>query len=350
MKKYFLIFTAISFMNISDGMCEYFTASNLEKTIAQEFTVDVQPVVINEYEAQMDPDTGEIDEQGFYNVCYAGGYDVSTETGTEQCSNFLNELEDNEPQYTAEYPKSEKACAKNGNPALTEGCKYSDYAQSYNNPTTTDEKIRKCILNKTVDWAIDNYEGGFGQRRKDSGNRICDANGNALYEDGSIVDVKNINPNKKIQLGATKFGVTTCYTGLSVKCICGMTKTNAKQFYWGMAKKYGYFKLPQELFASIVQFSFAGVGTVRSDFNKIFGTQCGWVVDDCHINSLKAKYYDKEGNLLTEKFYEDICNAHAKRFIKKGKIAYPKHHERALRTKELKKIHGECLKELGIHR
>lgn len=343
MKKIFLIFLTVYFANMHAGKCEYFYSSSLERTITNEFA-EKASAVMDAYITNMDPDTGEIDENGFYNVCYAGGYDVATEKGAEQCANFLEKLQDDKPKYSA--PKYEAAqCPKSGVPALTKGCKYisTNNLKVYNNPATDAEKLQRCILIKTVDWAIDNYEGGYQHTTNDRGSTICKG-GKPVYTDGTVGDWKNLDPNKTIELGATKFGITTCYNEFSIDCVCGMGKLHAKHYYWNIARNHGYFKFPIEVVAPIIQFSISGVGRVKTDLNKILGTKCsGTVMGDCQLNAFNNKYYTNDGKLRVQDFYNDICNAHAPKSTKS------KNYRRAMETKGLIRFYDECKKELGIH-
>ena len=352
MKKYFLIFVTIFFTNISVGWCEYFDADTLESVIMSTFPENLQSTVMAEYESQMDPDTGEIDEQGFYNVCYAGGYDVADPSGAEECAAFAEKLQDNKPRYCCEYPDAKKACVDSGNVSLSNGCNYAittNDRNTYMNPQNNTEKLHKCILDKTIDWAI-KYEGGFQQSKGDPGSRICDKKGKPLY-----------NADGSIQLGATKFGVTTCYTGLSVKCVCGMNKDQAKQFYWHVAREYNYFSLPDELVAAVIQFSLAGVGRLGQDLSRALGKCSGPKINDCYIKAINEKYY-RNGTLLIQQFYNDISTAHkeignydknlakAKKNKSKNKIhMWEKYIERADGVAiHLPKVYNSCLTKLGM--
>ena len=126
MKKMIFVFIALLFSNISIGWGAFFYADALEQAIVEEFPADLQSVVASEYEAQMNQDTGEIDANGMYNVCYAGGYDVSTFEGAEKCSNFVNKVQS--------------------------GCAYlkGSSIKYYNNPQTIEQKIKKCVFDEAM--------------------------------------------------------------------------------------------------------------------------------------------------------------------------------------------------------
>ncbi len=302
MKKIVLIFCALMFANISVGFGAYFYADAVEQAIQQEFPEYLQSSVANEYEAQMNQNTGEIDERGMYNVCYAGGYDVSTESGAENCSNFVKILE--------------KTCV------YTQGSSY----KYYTNPTTREQRIDKCLFDKAMEISF-KYEGGLQQNVNDPGSRICDENGNPLRE-----------ANGNFKVGATKYGITTCYTHLPLDCVKNMTKQQALSYYWThLFYGYGYYKLPPVVRAAVMQFAVAGVGKVANELKQVVGAMnCKDAkINDCIYDAVK-NYLDTKGVI---KFHEELCNLHAKPFKVGGK-----YWQRAMDTKKLSSAYEDCAK------
>ena len=184
------------FANTSNVWAAYFYADALIDAVQETFPQNLWADVANEYVAQMNPTTGEIDEVGMSNVCYVGGMDVATADGAEKCSNFVN--------------------------IVASKCMYAYRAGKhlYTNPQTAEQKIQKCIFDDAIDFAL-SYERGFQQTPSDPGNRICGPDGKPIK-----------GADGKYLLGATKYGITTCASGLSVECIRRMTVADAKLVYW----------------------------------------------------------------------------------------------------------------------
>lgn len=303
MTRTILISFVFVLLNISSGNCAFFYADALEQTIQEEFSEELQSLVASEYEAQMDA-AGNIDVAGMEQVCYAGGYDVSTEEGAEKCQKFVKKV-------------SSKCVYTRGS-----GLRY------YNNPQNDDEKIKKCVFDKTMDYVF-NWEKGFQQTAKDSGNRICDSKGNALKD-----------KNGNFLLGATNLGITTCASGLSVNCVKNITRPLARQYYWTrFYRKYGYYKLPVEAIAAVMELAVGGTGTVASELKSVLGTNCNAsnVINDCLANTTK-EYIERNG---VNDFYEKITQLRANKRSGKAK-------ERALGVMELVNLHTQCANELGI--
>lgn len=300
MRKVFLTFCALFLANVSVGWGAYFYADGVEQAIRETFPENFQSVVAEEYEAQMNPQTGEIDEQGIYNVCYAGGFDVSTVIGAEQCADFVG--------------------------ALADKCVYTkgDSLKYYNNPTTREEKIRKCVFTKAIDLAL-SYEGGLQQNINDPGSRVCDEKGKP-----------ELDENGHYKRGATNFGITTCYTRFSVDCVKRMTKQDAINYYWTyLFYGYKYYTLPGDAMAAVMQLAVGGVGKVAKELKQAVGaTHCSNVViDDCIRNAV-SKYIVANG---ADKFYDTICNLRAKSFARGTNLW-----QRAIDTKKLSSAYTDC--------
>lgn len=341
MKKIVLFFTICFLTNISVGFCAYFYADVVEQAIQTSFPSEVQADVAAEYEAQMNPDTGEIDTNGILNVCYAGGFDVSTDDGAADCAMFVQTMSGACP-----YTTSGAVYDENGIKITKEqdSRRFVDY---YNHPQTDEEKLRKCVLDKTVDWAIKSKaegggnEGGFQQTRSDVGNRICDKHGNPL---------KDANGN--YLLGATKFGITTCSSGLSVACIKNMTKDDAKRYYWTRHyMKMRYYRLPIEIQALVLEMSISGIGSAAKDFRcSLEGQPSNWtnypVMTNDPVNALK----DWESENYTEYNERDTFKRrYSGMDLVNGKNCVSRYPDRRKRAYEhLKEIYKTCAQELGV--
>ncbi|MFQ6777942.1 MAG: glycosyl hydrolase 108 family protein [Alphaproteobacteria bacterium] len=269
MKKVFCYFLFGGLAFVGDANAVFFYADAVENAIKESFAENIQQQVASEYEAQMNPLTGEITEYGLYNVCYAGGADVSTAKGAEKCAGFIEVI-----QNTCVYSSG------NG-------------LGLYKNPITPEDKLKKCIFDKALDFAFD-YEGEFQQNPKDIGNRIC--------EKDSMKPIKDKNGN--YLLGATKYGITTCASKLSVECIKKMTKYEARTYYWThFYRKYRYYALPSELLAIVMEYSLGGVGTVRDEIALVTGKSCSSsVINDCVIDGIN-EYLQ---NNSIQDFYEKM--------------------------------------------
>ena len=298
MKKYFLIFCICNFANFNFAGGAYFYADAVESAIQKTFPTELQSVVAAEYESQMDAN-GNIDTAGMEQVCYAGNYDVSTTQGAAACANFVSTLAG-----TCVY-------------ATGSGLKY------YTNPQTTDEQIQKCIFDKTIDYVFA-YENGFQRTPSDTGNRICDKYGRPLKDE-----------NGNYILGATNMGITTCASGLSVECIKNMTPLHARQYYWTrFFYKYGYYKLPIEVQAAVMELAVGGTGTVASELRAVVhptGCGTGSVINDC--TALAVNDYILHHGV--EKFYQEMGNIRAKKRSGKAK-------ERALGIQSLADLYITC--------
>lgn len=299
MKKIALFFTICFLTNISVGFCAYFYADAVENAIQTSFSANVQEAVATEYEAQMNPNTGEIDTDGIFNVCYAGGFDVTTEEGAQNCANFVD--------------------------LATNSCVYAtgNSITYYTNPTTEEQKVRKCVFDATMDYVF-SYEKGFQRSPNDMGNRICDKFGHPLKDaEGNYL------------LGATNLGITTCSSGLSVECIRKLTEKDARNYYWTRFYwKYGYHRLPIETLAAVMELAVGGTGTVAAELRQVANiTNCGKsaVVDDCVADAVK-KYVNEHG---VNKFYENITTLRANKRTAKAK-------ERALGVRNLSDLHIKC--------
>jgi len=335
MKKIFLIFAAVSFANVHVGYAEYFNSYAIESAINEAFPSDLQPVVAAEYMAQID-ENGEIDANGFANVCYAGGYDISTEDGAKKCNDLAENARKKKPKYSAPYGKPQQ-CASWDFQNASKKCNYipSGTASDYTNPTTSAQKLQKCIFDKTMDFVIRDWEKGFQQTKSDVGNRIC-KDSRALYTDGTIVDLKNIDPDKTIQLGATKFGITTCASNLSVECVCVMDELAARQYYWtSHFKKYKYNTLPPQAMAIVVELSVAGVGKVAKELRAVVKPNCknSVVITDCIADSVK-KYIETNG---VQKFYDAMAEERSRTRKKNSP-----HYRRAQAAKGLSSAYTQC--------
>ena len=301
MKKIVLFFCTIFFVNASNVYAAYFYADALTDAVQETFPQNLWSDVANEYMAQMNPTTGEIDEAGMANVCYVGGYDISTDTGAEKCDAFVKNV------------ASKCVYA------------YSAGKNLYTNPQTAEQKIQKCIFDDAIDYAL-TYEQGFQQTRSDPGNRICGPDG------------KPIKDNRgDYLLGATKYGVTTCASRLSVDCIKKMSVADAKLLYWTRHYyKYKYYNLPPQVLAAVVQFSVGGIGTVAGELRDTVGaTRCEKtsVMTDCVVDAVK-KYL---GSHTLDEFYNAISNKRAAK--RSGKAR-----ERALRVPaELGNSYQRCV-------
>lgn len=341
MKKAFLIFCVLFFENIGDIRAAYFYSDVVEHAIQTSFPSDVQADVAAEYEAQMDPNTGEIDTNGILNVCYAGGFDVTTENGAADCANFVQSMSNACP-----YTVSGTVYDDKGNKILKDTDPRS-FIEYYTYPRTNEEKLRKCMLDKTIDWAIKSKEegggdeGGFQQTPSDKGNRICDKDGNPLKDSkGDYI------------LGATNFGITTCASGLSVECVKNMTKEDAKKYYWTRHyMKMRYYRLPIEIQALVMEMSISGIGNAGKAFKcTLDGKPSPWsnypVITEDPVNALKdwTTPFDKDV-LERDKFKRrytgmDLVN---------GNNCVPVHRERRKRAYEhLKDVYKQCAHELGI--
>lgn len=299
MKKMFLIFALFVFANSNFAKGAYFYADAVEQAIQQEFAPELQSVVASEYEAQMTAN-GYIDTAGFENVCYAGGYNVAAEEGSKKCENFKKRIVN-----TCVYAKSAGLV-------------------HYTNPATEEEKIRKCVFDKTMDYVF-SWEKGFQQSKTDSGNRICDGNGNPKKD-----------KNGDFLLGATNHGVTTCASGLSVSCIKKMTQEDAKKYYWTRFYwKYGYHRLPVEALGAVMELAVGGTRTVADELRSVVPNQCekNNVISDCVAQAVQA-YIDENG---VDVFYEKMSNARARKRSGKSKT-------RAEGITELAHAHEECAK------
>lgn len=298
MKKYFLIFCICNFANFDFANGAYFYADAVDSAIQKNFPSELQSAVASEYESQMDND-GNIDTSGMEQVCYAGKYDVSTSEGAAACANFVNEISN-----TCVY-------------GTGSNLKY------YTNPPNEDVKIRKCIFDKTIDYVF-SYEKGFQQNPSDPGNRICDKNRKPL-----------LDANGNYILGATNMGITTCASGLSVACIKNMTPLQARQYYWTrFYYKYGYYKLPIEVVAAVMELAVGGPGTVAAELRTAANvTNCGTnaVVNDCTAAAV-TEYIEHHG---VERFYQEITSLRAKKRSGKAK-------ERALGVRGLSDLYIEC--------
>ena len=297
MKKIFVVFCALFFTNVSLSYGMFFYADALESAIQEEFPENLQMTVAAEYEAQMNPNTGEIDANGMYNVCYAGGYDVSEDDGAKKCGEFVKKVQSK--------------------------CVYvvGNGLRRYNNPANEQEKIKKCIFDKTMDYVFE-YDGGFQQTQSDRGNRIC-KNG---------VPLKDARGN--YLLGATSYGITTCASELSVDCIRKMTKKDARHYYWTrIYHKYKYYKLPDEVLAAVMEFAVGGVGTVAKELKETVGAQhcSGSVISDCVVDAIN-KYLAEN---TVDDFYDKISALRAKNRAGKAK-------ERALGIRKLLDVYMQC--------
>lgn len=276
MKKIFISFYILFFSNVSCVWGAFFYADALEQAIQEEFSEDLQSLVAGEYVAQMNQATGEIDVNGMENVCFVGGYDVSNPAGADKCKKFVKKVK-NKCVYTT-----------------------GDSIKKYTNPKTRQEKMRKCIFDKALDFAF-SYEGGFQQDPNDTGNRVRDKDGNLLKD-----------KNGNFVLGATKYGITTRASGLSVECVKKMTETNARHYYWTRYfYKYQYYTLPDEVLAIVMQFALAGPGVVAPEIKETVGAQScsGVVINNCILDAVN-KYIDENG---VKSFYDTISALRAEK-------------------------------------
>lgn len=329
------------FANISAGFCAYFYADVVEQAIQTSFPADVQADVAAEYEAQMNPSTGEIDTDGIMNVCYAGGFDVSTEDGAADCNAFVQTMAG-----TCPYTTSGIIYDKSGN-QISKDIDSRSFIDYYNNPQTNEEKLRKCISDKTIDWAIKSKaegggnEGGFQQTRSDVGNRICDKNGRPLTD-----------ANGNYLLGATNFGITTCSSGLSVSCIKNMTKDDAKKYYWTRHyMKMRYYQLPIEIQALVLEMSISGIGNAGKAYRcTLDGQPVSWknypVMTNEPIDALHEWTSSFEQN-TTER--DNFKRRYTGMDLVNGRNCVPVHRERRERAYEhLREIYKTCAQELGV--
>ncbi|MFQ6760468.1 MAG: glycosyl hydrolase 108 family protein [Alphaproteobacteria bacterium] len=274
MKKLILIFCSVFFANTSNVWAAYFYADALTDAIQETFPSNIWSDVANEYMAQMNPTTGEIDAAGMNNVCYVGGMDVATADGAEKCDAFVKNI--------------------------ASKCVYAYKAGKilYTNPQTEEQKIQKCIFDDAIDYALI-YENGFQQTPSDPGNRICGPDGKPIKD-----------KNGDYLLGATKYGITTCASRLSVECIRKMTVADAKLFYWTRHYyKYKYYNLPPQVLAAVMQLSVGGVGIAAAELRETVGANCGAtsVMTDCVANAVN-QYLETH---TLEEFYNAISNKRA---------------------------------------
>lgn len=340
MKKIALFFTICFFTNIAVSFGAYFYADAVEQAIKNTFSSEVQADVAAEYEAQMDAD-GNIDAAGIEQVCYAGGFDVSTDEGAENCAMFVQTMSDTCPYVVSGFVYDEYGIK------ISEEKDSRSFIDYYTSPKTDEEKLRKCIVDKTIDWAIKSEaeggggEGGFQQTISDSGNRICDKQGNPLKDE-----------NGNYLLGATNFGITTCSSRLSVACVKNMTKDDAKKYYWTRHyMKMRYYQLPIEIQALVLEMSISGIGNAGKDFRcSLNGEPHIWgnypVMTNDPVNALKdwESEYDKEYN---------EHNAFKRRYngidLVNDTNCVPLYQERRKRAyTHLKEIYKTCAKELGV--
>ena len=311
MKKIFLTFCAMFFASVSGGFCAYFYADALEQVIQETIPADLQMSVANEFEAQMNPETGEIDEQGMYNVCYVAGFDVNTASGAAECGAFVNAV-------------SNKCVYASGNTV-----------HLFDNPVEKEDKVQKCLFLRAMKLAME-YEQGFQQTPGDKGSCICRFNGtdfDPLDENGNVVRVKDCAH------GGTNFGVTTCFTGLSTQCVKNMTQLDAYRWYWThMFYGMGYNKLPWALRAGVMQLAVAGTGVVAGELKSVVGAQkCGGSkITDCILNAVN-KYMETH---TAQEFYNTICEKRKNRY----NVSWTKYRTRAERTKGLVTAYSDCLK------
>lgn len=297
-KKIFLISGILLFANCNFALAAYFYADAVETAIQNFFPSDLQFNVAAEYEAQMDS-AGNISTAGLEQVCYAGGFDVSTESGAESCNNFVNEMSN--------------SCVY----ATGSGLTY------YTNPTTAEEKVKKCVFDKAIDYVFE-WENGFQRDPNDAGNKICDANMKPLKD-----------ANGKDLLGATNMGITTCASGLSVYCVQKMTEKDARHYYWTrFYRKYGYYKLPASAIAAVMELAVGGTGTVANELRGAANvTGCGTspVVNDCTAEAV-SNFINKNG---VDAFYKNIATLRANKRTGKQR-------ERALGIQKLSTAYKTC--------
>lgn len=291
------VFIALCFMNTNNAWSAFFYADALESAIQENFSENLWNTVANEYEAQMDA-SGEISENGLYNVCYAGGADVRTAAGAEKCQAFVK--------------------------SATDGCVYAKGSgvAEYNNPPTTETKIKRCIFDRTLTYAF-GYEGGFQQTPDDPGNRIC------------VNMVPQTDKNGKFLLGATNHGITTCASGLTVNCIKKMSEDQARLYYWTrFYKKYKYDLLPNDVLPAVMELALAGVGVVYKELSSVVGASCsGPVINQCMVDAINS-YLDKH---TLDEFYNKMADTRAKKRSGKAK-------QRALGITKLSGVGDECAK------
>ena len=239
MKKIVLFFTMCFFANISVVFGAFFHAETVEKVIKEYFPQNVWADAAAEYQAQMNPTTGEIDEEGMANFCYVGGFDIATPEGATTCAEIVQ--------------------------AAQSECVYGiqSYWDKYWVKAQSDiEEKQKCIVETTIDWAIDNYEGTTINRdTKDKGNLV-----------------KNEATGKVEATGVTRYGITRS-SGLSNYCIERMTREDALKYYFTRHfRKYGFYKLPLEVEGVVLQLSIGGAPTAYNEILETIGCseqECG---------------------------------------------------------------------------
>jgi len=239
------------------------------------------------------------------------GYDLQDDLYVEYVSGVATE---DEPE-----DSDNSTNKKNTNCVYTSG----NGLKFYTNPTTKEEKVKKCVFDKAIDYAL-KWEKGFQRTPNDPGNRICDSKMNPLKDE-----------NGNYLLGATNMGITTCASGLSVECIKNMTEKDARQYYWtNFYRKYGYYKLPASAIAAVMELAVGGPGTVAKELKEaanVSGCGSSPVVNDCTAKAV-SDFINKHG---VNTFYKNITTLRANK--RKGK---PR--ERALGVQSLSNAHKVC--------
>jgi hypothetical protein len=119
-----------------------------------------------------------------------------------------------------------------------------------------------------------------------------------------------------------------------------MTENQARQYYWTrFYRKYGYYKLPVEALAAVMELAVGGTGTVASELRATANiTECGTgsVINDCMAEAVK-RFIDENG---VDAFYKTITTLRADKRGARSKA-------RALGVQELSNAHIECQASVG---
>lgn len=264
MKKITGFLIATVFPTLCFGQNFVFTADEVTEAMNHFVPTELYAQTAAEYEAQMDPDTGAIDENGLNNVCYAAGFDVSTADGAANCAGFINAA------------ITQRDCA------TVSGCNYG----SLPNLSPTDDATRYCIFNKTMEFVLD-WEKGLNESESLAGN-----------ENGNV----------------TNYGITSQYSGLSVDCVRCMTWKQARAWYWtNMYKKFHIDKMPAEVSAPLMQFSVQHNGYVLKEtkeimFNDARVKESEEVQNACSASQLNPKNY-------ANTFFQNCSQTAGKKYV-----------------------------------
>jgi hypothetical protein len=265
MKKLMGLLIAIVFPTLCCGQTFVFSADEVIEAMNHFVPNELYSQTAAEYEAQMDPDTGAIDEDGLYNVCYVAGFDVSTVDGAAKCAGFIN------------------AAITQRNCADVVGCVYG-HAPSAS--SEAESRARMCIFNETMKYVLD-WEKGLNESSGLKGN-----------EYGNV----------------TNYGITSQYSKLSVDCVRCMTWRQAQNWYWAnMYQKFHLDEMPVYVSAPLMQFSVQHNGVVLKETKEImFGDarvkKSEEVQNACSVSQLNPANY-------TNTFFKGCSQTAGKKYV-----------------------------------